>query len=174
MRKTALLVVDVQEALIEEKPFNQEKVIENIKNLISEARESKKEVIYIRHNDEELEHGSIGWQIYSEIEPLSHEKIFDKQYNSAFLKTCLKEYLEEQGIDTLILVGLQTEYCIDATCKSGFEQGYNMIIPADTNTTYDNEYLSAERLYTFYNYTIWNNRFAKVLPIEVVEEKLRK
>jgi len=75
----------------------------------------------------------------------------------------LKKYLENKGIDTIILVGLQTEYCIDATCKNAFEFGYNVIIPEETNTTFDNEYLPANKIYNFFNFRIWNKRFASVL-----------
>lgn len=171
MKNIALLVVDVQTMLIEEHPYNEQRVIENIQRLISVAREKEKEVLYVRHDDgvgEDLEYGSDGWQIYHKITPLPKEQIFEKHYNSAFVKTGLKEYLDRNEIDTLILVGLQTEYCIDATCKSAFEHGYKIIIPEGTNTTFDNEYLSGQKLYEFYNYKIWNKRFADVLPLDQI------
>jgi nicotinamidase-related amidase len=174
MKDTVLLVVDVQTALIEEHPYNESKVIANIKRLITAARQSETEVVYVRHEDgvgEELEPNTRGWQIYHEIAPEQGERIFDKQYNSAFLKTGLKEYLDEKLIKNIILVGMQTEYCIDTTCKAAFEYGYKIIIPKDTNTTFDNKYLTGEKLYEFYNYTIWDKRFAHVTSIEdIVKE----
>ncbi|MDF2882132.1 MAG: amidase [Clostridiaceae bacterium] len=169
MNKSILLVVDVQTALIEAHPYNEQNVIDNIKKLISVARDNQKEVIYVRHDDgkgEDLEYGTDGWQIYYEIKPYNAEKVFEKQYNSAFLKTGLKEYLDSKKTNTIILTGLQTEYCIDTTCKAAFEYGYKIIIPEETNTTFDNEYLTGEELYKFYNYKIWNNRFAKVLSVD--------
>lgn len=168
MCNSVLLVVDVQTALIEDHPYNETKVIDNIKSMVTAARQNGKEVIYVRHDDGkggDLEYGTDGWQIFHEIEPNDNEKIFEKQYNSAFLKTGLAKYLESKSINTIILVGLQTEYCIDTTCKSAFEHGYKIIIPEATNTTFDNEFLSGQKLYEFYNYKIWNNRFAKVLPV---------
>ena len=171
MSNIVLLVVDVQNALIKAHPHNEQRVIENIKKLILTARDNKKEVLYVRHDDgkgTELEQGTDGWQIYDDIAPNESELIFEKQYNSAFHKTALREYLESKEIDTIILVGLQTEYCIDATCKSAFDYGYKVIIPEETNTTFDNEFLSGEKLYEFYNYKIWNKRFASVLSIEDV------
>ena len=171
MGNIVLLVVDAQNALINAQPYNEQKVIRNIKKLILSARDNKKEIIYVRHDDgkgTELEQGTDGWQIYNDIAPNSSELIIEKQYNSAFHKTGLREYLESKEIDTIILVGLQTEYCIDATCKSAFDYGYKIIIPEETNTTFDNEYLSGERLYEFYNYKIWNNRFANILSVEEV------
>lgn len=175
MSNIVLLVVDVQNALIKDHPYNEQRVIENIKKLILTARDNKKEVLYVRHDDgkgTELEQGTDGWQIYDDIVPNASELIFEKQYNSAFHKTGLREYLESKEIDTIILVGLQTEYCIDATCKSAFDYGYKIIIPEETNTTFDNEYLSGEKLYEFYNYKIWNKRFANVLSIDDIINNL--
>lgn len=171
MINIVLLVVDVQNTLINANPHNEQRVIENIKKLILTARDNKKEVLYVCHDDgkgTKLENGTYGWQIYDEIAPNSTELIFEKQYNSAFHKTNLKEYLDSKNIDTIILVGLQTEYCIDATCKSAFDHGYKIIIPEETNTTFDNDYLSGEKLYEFYNYKIWNKRFADVISVEEV------
>lgn len=171
MENAVLLVVDVQTCMMLEHPYNEQRVISNIQRLLRIARERSLEVVYVRHDDGEgsdLERGSEGWKIYSEIEPLEEEKIFDKHFNSAFLETGLREYLVERKVDTIILVGLQTEYCIDTTCKAAFEHGFKIIIPQETNSTFDNEFLSGEKLYEYYNYKIWNNRFAKVLPIEEV------
>ena len=173
MSNIVLLIVDVQNALVKSHPYNEQRVIENIKKLILTARDNYKEVIYVRHDDgegTELEKGTDGWQIFCDIAPNSNELIFEKQYNSAFHKTALREYLLSKEIDTIILVGLQTEYCIDATCKSAFDYGYKIIIPEETNSTFDNEYLPADKLYEYYNYKIWNKRFADVLPVgEVIK-----
>lgn len=171
MDNIVLLVVDVQNALIKGHPYNEQRVIANIRKLISTARDNKKEVLYLRHDDgkdSELEQGTDGWQIHDDISPNNSELIFEKQYNSAFHKTGLRGYLESKEIDTIILVGLQTEYCIDATCKSAFDYGYEIIIPEETNTTFGNEYLSGDKLYEFYNYKIWNKRFANVISVEDV------
>lgn len=176
MNNIVLLVVDVQTFLIKGHPYNERRVIDNIKKLISIARDNQKEVLYIRHDGGKgnaLEYGTEGWQIYDAITPDNHEKVFDKQYNSAFIKTGLREYLDSKKIHTIVLVGLQTEYCIDSTCKSAFEHGYKIIIPEETNTTFDNDYLSGEKLYEFYNNKIWNKRFADVMPVEEVIKILK-
>lgn len=177
MSNIVLMIVDVQNELIKNHPYNEKKVIENIKKLILEARKNEHEVIYVRHDDgigSELEKGTDSWQIYDEIAPDDNEYIIEKEYNSAFHKTELRNYLEEKGITTIILVGLQTEYCMDATLKSAFDYEYKIIIPEDTNSTFDNEYLSGEKLYEFYNYKIWNNRFASVIPMEDTVKFLMK
>ncbi len=176
MSNLVLLVVDVQNALIDAHPYNEHKVIENIKKLIANARENKIEVIYVRHDDgegTEFEQGTYGWQIHDSIAPKDSERIFEKKYNSAFVKTGLKDYLQSRNIDTIMLVGLQTEYCMDATCKSAFENEYKIVIPEETNTTFDNEYLTGQKLYEFYNYKIWNKRFADVVSINEAMQMLQ-
>lgn len=177
MSNTVLMVVDVQNALVEEHPYQERKLIENIKKLIQSARESRTEVIYVQHEDEEtveLARGSVGWQVYGEVAPRENERAFGKQYNSAFHHTDLKQYLDSRNIDTIILVGLQTEYCIDATCKSAFDFEYKVIIPEETNSTFDNAGLSAQAIYEFYNNQIWNHRFAEVVAVEEAEKMMRE
>lgn len=53
-------MVDVQTALIKRQPYNVDKVIDNIKELISIARDNEIEVIYISHDvkiDKQLDRG---------------------------------------------------------------------------------------------------------------------
>lgn len=168
MGNIALLVVDVQNALMAERPANGEAVVRNICRLMDAARTHEKELIFVRHDDgkgTQLEHGTAGWQIYAKVAPQEGEYIVEKRYNSAFHKTDLKAYLDSKQVDTLLLTGMQTEYCVNATLHSAFDHGYTILIPEGTNTTFDNDYLSGEKLCEYYNFKIWNNRYAKVIPL---------
>lgn len=171
MNYDALIIVDMQTALVKAEPYNRTIVIDNIKALLNACRKSELPVIYIQHdggNGDELEHGSAGWSIYDGIAPLSGEKIFEKQYNSAFRKTGLREYLNEIGAKNIILCGMQTEYCLDVTCKVAFEYGYRVTIPQSTTTTFNNAFASGKDLSKYYENQIWNNRYAQVISIEQV------
>ena len=70
-------------------------------------------------------------------------------------KIGLIEYLQNKHIRSLIITGLQTDYCIDATVKSAFENGFEVIVPAGCNSTCDNAYMDAETTYKFYNESMW-------------------
>lgn len=173
MKYDAIIIIDMQTALVEAHPYNEVSIIENIKSLLSVVRQYQVPVIYIRHDGgkgDELELGCDGWQIYKEIAPLSHEKIFEKQYNSAFRKTGLREYLNSFHAKSLILCGMQTEYCFDATCKIAFEYEYEVTIPQGTTTTFDNELAIGKDLVEYYENKIWNNRYAKVIPVVQIIE----
>lgn len=169
MGKLSLLVIDIQNALVEENPWDCNNVISNVKKLIDACRLNNVEVIYIQHCGKEggaLEVNSEGWKIYSAIAPKQEERIFNKYFNSAFKHTKLKDYLEEKGIEDIIITGMQTEYCIDTTCKVAFEFGFNLIIPEKTNTTYDNGLLKAEQIYKQYNDNIFKDRFGTLESID--------
>jgi len=175
MKNTALLVVDVQTALISFHPYKEAEVLANICTLIKTARQNGMEVIYVRHDGgagTPLAYGSEGWQIFPAVSPIDSEKIFDKKFSSSFRDTGLRAYLDSRGITDFILVGMQTDYCIDTTCRIAFEFGYNVVIPACATTTFDNSLATAEKLIEYFEQQLWDKRFADVLHIEEVIAKI--
>ena len=86
--------------------------------------------------------------------------------NSPFKYTGLLEYLTEKQTRQIIAVGLQTDYCMDAAVKCGFEHGFHMIVPEGTNSTFDNQCLPAEVTYRYYNEFIWKGRYADCILME--------
>ncbi|MEA4815111.1 MAG: cysteine hydrolase family protein [Oscillospiraceae bacterium] len=162
-----LLVVDTQEMIMTEELYAFDYFVDHVAKLIVSARQRGVEVIYVRHDDgAELTNGAKGFEIYSRFSPQSNERIFDKHFNSAFRNTGLIDYLNEKDETQIMLVGLQTEYCIDASVKCGFEHGYQMIVPALCNTTVSNDFMTAEQSYKYYNEKIWNRRYANCLGFE--------
>ncbi len=172
-----LLVVDTQELITNDNLYEFELFEGRVKELIETARNHNIEVIYVRHDDgeeSELTKGKAGFEIYEGFQPLAGECVFNKTVNSAFKGTGLLEYLSNKEEDTIIVVGLQTDYCMDATIKCGFEHGFRMIVPAHTNSTFDNEYMSGEATYKYYNEFMWKGRYAECMPYEEVLEWMKK
>lgn len=164
-----LLVIDTQKLITNEELYEFDIFVSNIKKLIHTSRTNNIEVIYIRHDDGEgtkLTKGTDGFEIYEKFQPINNEKIFDKNVNSAFNGTGLLEYLTDSGEKDIIIAGLQTDYCIDATIKCGFEHGFKLIVPAHANTTVNNKFMSAEQSYQYYNEFIWNGRYAECISLD--------
>ena len=117
----ALIVIDIQEGLVKENPYNAKNFISNTKAIIQHFRDQNIEVIFIRHSEDEglLATGSDNWQVYHELKPQENEKIFNKYYNSIFKDSALKEYLDSKSITDLTFVGMQVEFCIDTSVKVG-------------------------------------------------------
>ena len=160
----ALIVIDIQEGLVKDNPFDTKNFIINTKAIIQHFRDQNIEVIFIRHSEDEglLAMGSDNWQVYHELKPQENEKIFNKYYNSIFKDTELKEYLNRKNIIDLTFVGMQVEFCIDTSVKVGFEYGYKITIVEDAISTFDNEHLPADKILSFYKEKIWRNRFAQL------------
>lgn len=172
-----LLIVDTQKAIVNNRLYRYKLFESNVKKLISTARKKNIEVIYVRHDDgegTELTAGNSGFEIYDGFAPACNEKVFNKTVNSAFRDTGLAEYLKNKGEYTVIIAGLQTDYCIDATVKAGFEHGFKMIVPANTNSTFDNPYMTAEQSYSYYNEFMWSKRYASCISFERVLELMNK
>ena len=153
-----LLVIDTQKLITNENLYNFDLFVSNVEKIIHTARQNNIEVIYVRHDDgpnEELTKGTEGFEIYEKFQPKGQEKIFDKHVNSAFKESGLLQYLKDKGEKDIIVVGLQTDYCIDATIKTGYEHGFDIIVPAYANTTVDNEF-------------IWPDRYAQCISLDEV------
>lgn len=172
-----LLVVDTQKGCFNENLYLFETIKKNIKQLISLARENNVEVVYVQHDDgpgTDLDKSADNYEIYEEFAPRDGEKRFEKNVNSAFHPmTGLTEYLQSKGEKDIIAIGVSTDYCMDATVKSGFERGFNIIIPEYTNSTYDNPYFDKEAAYHYFNDFMWNKRYAKVISFEQATELLQ-
>lgn len=84
------------------------------------------------------------------------------------------KYLAEKKEKKIMVVGLQTNFCIDATIKSGFEHGYEMIVPENANSTFDNEYMRKDICYHYYNDYIWPKRYAECISMESAIGMLRQ
>lgn len=99
--------------------------------------------------------------------PADGEKCFEKNVNSSFhVMTGLTKYLISKNEKDIITVGVSTDYCLDATVKSGFEQGFHIIVPAYANSTYDNPYFDGETAYKYYNEFMWSVRYAQTVSVE--------
>ena len=172
-----LLVVDTQKGCFDERLFAFEIVRDNIKQLISVARENNVEVIYVQHDDgpgTDLDKFTDNYEIYEEFAPRDGEKHFEKNVNSAFHPmTGLTEYLLSKDEKDIIVIGVSTDYCMDATIKSGFEKGFNIYVPEYTNSTYDNPYFDKETAYHYFNEFMWNKRYAKVISFEQAIQMLQ-
>ncbi len=171
----AMIVIDMQTGLMNQNPYNEESLISNIQNLLTECRNQKIPVIYIRHNGksgDEFEAGNDAWQIYEKIAPMQGEIIFDKYFNSAFRQTGLKDYLDQIGAKNLIICGMQTEYCVDISLKVAFEFEYNITIAKGTVSTFDTAIASGNDLTEYFEEEIWKDRYARVIPCEKLLQEI--
>lgn len=133
---TALLVVDVQQDVVA-RAHARDAVIANINRLVANARENGVPVIWVQHADDELAHGSNGWQLAPELDPAPDDIRVEKRYGDAFEDTALAARLAALGVGRLFVAGAETDACIRATIHGAFARGYDVILVSDAHTTID-------------------------------------
>jgi nicotinamidase-related amidase len=132
----ALLVIDMQEAVIEE-AYMREAVVANVRYLIERARREGAPVVWVQHHDADIVRGSPCWRIAPELEPGEVERVVEKSYGDAFEDTALESVLSELGVGRLFIVGAETDACIRSTLHGAFVRGYDALLVSDAHTTCD-------------------------------------
>ena len=171
-----LLVVDMQKGIADSELYNYETFMDRTVRLIGAARKNHVEVVFVQHDagpESGLSAGDEDFEIVDQAAPEKGEKVFVKTINSCFGNREFKEYMEHQEDKRLMIIGLQTNYCIDATVKSAFERGFEVIIPEGTNTTFDNDYMTGEITVHYYNEDVWEELVDAVTLEEAINMMTR-
>ncbi len=133
----ALVVVDIQQLLVDAlAPARRSEFLAIIETMLARARAAQMPIVYIRHNDDELVLGTPSWEIPTQIAPRPGEAIVDKRFRDAFRQTDLADVLAALGAHELIVCGMQTEYCVDATVREAERRGYRVTLVADGHATF--------------------------------------
>ncbi|HZY40381.1 MAG TPA: isochorismatase family protein, partial [Anaerolineae bacterium] len=106
-----------------------------------------------------LEPSTPGWPIHPTIAPAADELIVRKRTPDAFHETTLQQELNSRGIRKLVLAGLQTEYCVDTTCRRAFSLGYQVALAQDAHSTWNTDTLTAAQIIAHHN-TVLGDWFA--------------
>ena len=168
--KTALLFIDVQNGLVSAKPHAIDETIGVWQKALTWAREANVPVVFVRQTDDYFVAGSEAWQISSALTLTEQDRIIDKHYNSAFKDTELHSYLQELGVERLIIAGMRTEYCVAATVTVAFELGYEVVVLEGGTTTFNSDGISAPALIEHYE-NLWADCFAEVDFLEEFMEE---
>ncbi len=133
---TALLVIDVQTGVVAG-AHDRDAVVANINTLVDKARAEDVPVVWVQHNDDELERGSDAWQLAPELKPADGDPLVEKQYGDAFEDTSLEDVLSRLEVGRVVVVGAQTDACVRSTLHGAFVRGYDTTLVADAHTTED-------------------------------------
>jgi len=132
--KTALLVVDVQNGVVEG-AHERDAVVANVGRLVDKARREGVPVVWVQHSDEELASGSDDWRIVPELTPGDAEPHVEKNYGDSFEATTLETVLSGLEVGRLVVAGAETDACIRSTLHGAFARGYDATLVSDAHTT---------------------------------------
>lgn len=107
---------------------------------IKKFRENKLPVIHVRHLSVRpgatfFLPGTRGAEIHPLVQPLPGEMVIEKNFPNAFRNTGLKEFLEKQNIKNLVVAGMMTHMCVDASVRHAADLGYKITLLGDACAT---------------------------------------
>ncbi len=172
----ALIVIDMQMMPFIWKDYggkaidHEKELLEQIKLMILNARAEGAPVFYIMYTEKGESYRAEGkplWQVHPEIVPEKEDVIVVKYFADSFFETDLESKLRESQINQLVLCGVQTEFCVDTTCRCAFSRGFEIELAEDGHSTYDSELLRAEQIIQHHNQVL--RQFAAVKPANLIQ-----
>ncbi|MEK4059103.1 MULTISPECIES: cysteine hydrolase family protein [Paenibacillus] len=153
-----LLIIDAQQELIdgneqESAVFNKDQLIRNINKVIERAQEAGVEVVFVRDLDVAEGEGT-GFQVHHEINKSADAKVFDKLATNSFHGTGLLQYLKDQQIGHVVIMGCKTQHCIDTAVRTATVRNMDVTLVGDGHSTTDTDVLSAEQIIRHHNKTL--------------------
>lgn len=184
MKNIALLIIDVQKGF--DVPFwgerNNPNAEKNIALLLSEWREKGRPIVHIKHcsldPNSPLHPDQPGNEFKDEVIPHDGEKQFTKNVNSAFIGTELEDYLRNNDINSLVVVGLTTDHCVSTSTRMAGNLGFKVFLASDATATFDRighdgTRYSASHIHDIHLASL-NGEFCTVLSTEEIWRKYEK
>jgi nicotinamidase-related amidase len=173
--KTALLIVDIQNFYFPgEGPglVNADSASLIAKEVLKIFRDKKQLVIHVRHKSNK------GFDINKNVEPVANEKVITKEEVNSFQGTDLLEYLRSNGINRLVIIGMQTQLCLEAAVRAAHDFGFECIVIQDACATRDVNFggrvVKAEDVQTSVLATITDGGYGEVTDLKTFKENADK
>jgi len=159
--KTAVLSMDIQQAPVRKSPmFRERNVGQAAKSVLDAARQSKILVIHVAIDyqpaffspkNKFLQKIRIPilsapgvdvaelLEIVDEVKPLADEPVIRKPRMNPFFGTALDSMLRSRDIDTVVLMGVATEYVVEAAARHAADADYRVIVLQDCCAAFSDE-----------------------------------
>jgi nicotinamidase-related amidase len=146
--KTALLVIDIQKDYFPGGKYplvNPLAAAQNAYMILQCFRESANHHVHIQHISLEPDatffiSGDRGTDIHDSVAHFEGEPIVYKHEPNSFLNTNLLELLKSWEIERVIITGMMTHMCVDATARAASDLGFQVIVAEDACATRDLQY----------------------------------
>ena len=143
MADTALVIIDIQNDYFPGGKMELEgadAAAEKAKQALHHFRSRSLPVIHIKHlsvrpGSTFFIPGTEGAEIRDAVRPLEGETVVEKSFPNSFRSTKLKELLDQNGVKNLVVAGMMTHMCVDASVRQAADLGYKVTLLADACAT---------------------------------------
>jgi nicotinamidase-related amidase len=110
--------------------------------------------------------GTPGVEIHAAVKPGEGETVVEKNFPNAFRGTALQNYLDKHKIKNLVVSGMMTHMCVDASVRAAADLGYKVTLLADAcatrKQTFGGETIAARQVHGAFLAAL-NGFYAKVI-----------
>ena len=141
----ALVIVDIQRDYFPggKMPLHEpEAAAEKAAQVLETFRAAGDPVIHVQHHSPAgggfLEEGTEGAEIV--LSPREGERLITKRAPNSFLGTDLEQTLRSLDVEEVVVTGMMTSMCVDATTRAGADLGFKMTLVPDACAAPDLEF----------------------------------
>ncbi len=135
----ALVIVDVQKDYFpggRMELVGAEAAADHAHELLAAFRETGEPVFHVQHvfdSDDApfFTPGSEGTEIHPDVSPEAGEPLIVKHHPNAFLDTALADHLHMADVEDVVICGMMTSMCVDASARAAADLGFRTSIAAD-------------------------------------------
>jgi len=176
--KTALLLVDIQNDYFPGGKMELEGSVEAAKKaneLLQCFRDHRLPTVHIQHISRKPDAtffipGNRGTDINDITAHYEGEPLVQKHYPNSFHETNLLELLREWEIERVIITGMMTHMCVDATARTAADLGFKVMVAEDACATraltYDDTTIPAEHVHKAFLAAL--KSYGQVMPVEQI------
>jgi nicotinamidase-related amidase len=144
----ALLIIDIQNDYFPGGRFplvGPVSAVESAARVLDAFRASGEPVIHVQHVwDAEdaafFQPGTPGIEIHDLVAPAEGEPVVQKELPNAFLGTGLEARLRDGGVDQLVVAGMMSSMCVDASVRAASDLGFGVTVVHDACAAPDLEF----------------------------------
>lgn len=141
--KAALLIIDIQNDYFPGGKMELEGSVQAASaaaRLLSAFRKNNWPIYHVQHintrpNSSFFVPNTPGVNIHQSVQPLSNEPVVTKHYPNSFRDTSLLDDLKASQVSSLLICGMMSHMCVDATVRAAFDYGFNCIVAHDACAT---------------------------------------
>jgi nicotinamidase-related amidase len=174
MADTALVIIDIQNDYFPGGAMElegAEAAAANAARVLSGFRKENKPIIHVRHLSVRpgatfFIPGTRGAEIHASVRPVAGEAVIEKNFPNSFRNTRLREELERLQVTNLVVAGMMTHMCVDASVRQAADLGYKITLLGDACATraqsYGGETVPARQVHAAFLAAL-NGFYAKVI-----------
>src|SRR5512143_1228297 len=141
--KTTLILIDIQNDYFPGGRMELEGPLEaatQARHLLNLFREHEWPTVHIQHIATRLDAtfflpDTSGIDFHNSIKPLEGERVLVKHFPNAFRETDLHETLKELETQRLVICGMMTHMCVDASVRAAADLGYPVLLAGNACAT---------------------------------------